>query len=239
VHRALFYRPFSCQDEPVVVSGRFAVRQIPLPVKCRSSCSSETDTDRQAMRTLRIVGIGTAILALPILGLIAYGSWETAHLVYPSPENESAFLHAYDSKAVVQPFMANEGFHEGRERGGGAGRKFVTHSACFYEYFAMQADRADSMMTAVNDDVLHRLILSRARILDQSGTSSAGFRYEYALGNSIGNISIRPLAPGAIHCNIPLPDGLKDVSLSIDVREEWFPQGVPLGVSRLLPDSDK
>jgi len=189
---------------------------------------------------MRILLVAAAVLGLPTVALIGYASWVNAHTHYPSPENESGFLRAYDSKAVVQPFIyREESLSEGRASGGGAGTKFVTHSAGFNEYFAMRADQADSLMVAVNHDVSTRLLLSGSRILSQSGTSSTGFRIEYATRNTIGAISIQPLAPGAVHRMMPLPDGLKDVSLNIDVREEWFPKGIPPGVVGLVPDSDR
>ncbi len=190
------------------------------------------------MRTLRVVGIGVAVLGLPIVAVIAYGSWVNAHMIYPSPENESAFLRSYDSKAVVQPFMALEGYSEGRESGGGAGTKFVTHSAGFDEYFTMRTDQRGSLMVALNYDVSQRLFLSRVRILNESGTGSSGFHFQYATGNTIGDLSIRPLAPGAVHRNMPLAPGLEDVAVNIDVREQWFPKGIPPGVARLLPESE-
>lgn len=191
------------------------------------------------MRTLRIVGIGAAVLGLPIVGLIAYANWVQAHMVYPSPQNESTFLRAYDPKAVVRPFFALEGYSESRESGGGAGTKFVTHSAGFGEHFTMRADQADSLMVAVNNDISQRLLLNGARILNQSWTPSIGFRYQYATGNSIGSLTVQPLSPGAIRRNMPLPSGLEDVSLNIDVREQWFPEGTPQGMAQLLPDSDR
>ena len=191
------------------------------------------------MRTLRILGTGAAVLGLPIVGLVAYASWVQAHMVYPGPQNESAFLRAYDLKAVARPFMAPDpSLSEGRESGGGAGTKFVAHSAGFDEYFTMRADQKGLLIVAVNDDISQRLILSGARILNQSGTPSTGFQFEYATGNTIGSITIKPISPGAVQRNMPLPTGLEDVSLNIAIREQWFPKGIPPGVSQLLPDSD-
>jgi len=141
---------------------------------------------------------------------------------------------------VVQPFTALEpSLSEGRELGGGAGTKFVTHSAGFDEYFTMRADQKDSLMAAVNLDVSQRLLGSGARILNQSGTPSTGSHFEYAIGNTIGSIAIQPISPGAVHRNMPLPDGFEDVTLDIALREQWFPKGIPPGVVRLLPDSDR
>jgi len=187
-----------------------------------------------------MVGIGAVVVALPIVGLISYASWESAHMVYPSLENESAFLRAYDPKVVLMPFIYEmQGYTEPGGIGGGAGTRFVTHSAHFGEYFAIRVERKDSLMAAVNENIAQRLLVSGAQILNESGTSSSGFRFDYKTRNTLGSVSIRPLSPGAVHRNMPLPDGLEDVSLDIEVREQWFVKGIPLGMDRLLPDSDR
>jgi hypothetical protein len=192
------------------------------------------------MRILRIVGIAAAVLALPILGLIAYAGWESAHMVYPSLENESAFLRAYDPKVVLMPFIYEmQGYTEPGGIGGGAGTKFVTHFAHFGEYFTIRADRKDSLMAAVNDNVTQRLRMSGARILNQSGTSSSGFHIDYESGKTIGSVAIQPLCPGAVHRNLPLPSGLEDVSLNLSVSEQWYPRGIPTGVHGSLSESDR
>ena len=192
------------------------------------------------MRIPRIVGIAAAVLALPIVGVISYASWQSAHTVYPSLENESAFLRAYDPKVALMPFIYEmQGYTEPGGIGGGAGTRFVTHYAHFGEYFAIRVERKDSLMAAVNENVAQRLRVSGARILNESGTPSSGFHFDYETRNTLGSVAIQPLSPGAVHRNMPLPDGLEDVSLNIDIRERWFPKGIPPGVSRVLPDSDR
>lgn len=192
------------------------------------------------MRILRIVGIAAWIVAVPIVCLIAYASWETAHMVYPGLENKSGFLRTYDPKMAVMPFIYEmQGYSEPGGIGAEAGTKFVTHFAHFGNYFTIREDRKDPLMAAVNDDVLQRLLIDRARILDHSGAASTGFHFVYATGNTMGSVTIHPLSPEAVHRNMPLPNGLEDVSLNIEVREQWFPNGIPSQSARLLPDSDR
>ncbi len=192
------------------------------------------------MRTLRVVAIGAAILGLPIVGLFAYGSWVNAHMMYPSLKNESAFLRAYDPKSVVRQFIyQHESYGEGDGSGGGAGTKFVMHDSHFDEHFTMRTDQKDPLMVAVGHDASQELTLNGAQILSQSGTPSTGFHFQYAIGNSIGSISIDPPAPGTVHRNMPLPDGFEDVSLNIDVREHWFPKGIPPETAQLSPETER
>lgn len=189
------------------------------------------------MRIRRVVGVVAVILGLPLAGLICHATWEKAHMVYPGLENESAFLRGYDSKAVVRPFMVPEDAGDAlRGSGGGAGVKFVTHSARFNENFAMRADQKKALMEAVRDDISQRLLMSGAQIINQSGTPSTGFRFAYKTGKTIGSGSVRPLGPRAIRRNMPLPEGLEDVALSMEFSEQWFPKGIPPGVTGLLPE---
>src|ERR1700748_3616036 len=140
------------------------------------------------MRILRIVESAAWIVAVPIVCLIAYASWETAHTVYPSLENKSDFLRTYDPKMAVMPFIYElQGYSEPGGIGGEAGTKFVTHFAHFGDYFTISADRKNPLMIAVNDDVQQRLLINDARILERSGTAATGFHLLYASGKTMGS----------------------------------------------------
>ena len=183
------------------------------------------------MRIPLIVACGAAVFGLPIIGLGTYGEWVNAHLHYPGPDNESAFLRGYDPKAVVEQYMTpNEHLGESRGSGGGAGVKSVTHSARFGEYFTIQKSLKGSFILAVNRDISQRLVVNGAQILREDGSPSTGFHFDYKTGNTVGSIAILPLAPEPDNRSMPLPDLLEDVVLNIDVSETWFPKGIPLGV---------
>ena len=135
------------------------------------------------MRILRIVAIGATVFGLAVAGILALDHLLRDQMYYPSAADESAFLRAYDSKRVVQPFMAShESFGEGRGSSQGAGRKSVTHDANFDEYFTMQTDREPALMTALRDDVSERLRHSGAQVINQYGSPSTGFHFDYRTG---------------------------------------------------------
>lgn len=181
------------------------------------------------MRILRIVAIGATVFGLAVAGILALDHWLRDQMYYPSAADESAFLRAYDSKRVVQPFMAShESFGEGRGSSQGAGRKSVTHDANFDEYFTMQTDREPALMTALRDDVSERLRHSGAQVINQYGSPSTGFHFDYRTANTIGSVSIHPLAQGKVQRNLPLEPGLEDVTLDIEIAEQWFPHGIPV-----------
>jgi hypothetical protein len=74
---------------------------------------------------------GLSVLLLAVCVVVAPGIWDQLHLLYPTPETESAFLKNYTPKSVIEQFEAHESSSYGRHSGGGAGRQFVTHTGGF------------------------------------------------------------------------------------------------------------
>jgi hypothetical protein len=189
------------------------------------------------MRILSKIAFGTvsAIVLLVLLAPIA-DKWLKARMYYPSFENKSAFLRAYSLKRVIEPYIAPPGGSGDIEgSGGGAGMNSVTHTADLAEHFTMRSVQKQSLMLAVDGDVAERLRMSGAQILSRNGSSSTGFDFKYSSGRTAGSISIHPLAPDKVQRNLPLADGLEDVALTVDIKEEWFPKGIPEEVARTLP----
>jgi hypothetical protein len=171
--------------------------------------------------------IGLSVLLLAICVAVAPRIWEQLHTLYPTPETESAFLKDYTPKSVIERFQADEGrgTSYGHHSGGGAGRKFVTHTAGFIWDFAMRSEKWISLMNALRDDVSAQLVDNGAQILSQSGDARDGFHFEYKLGNSIGTLTISPLSINSlIHRATPLGQGLVDVTARIEQMETWFPK---------------
>ena len=83
--------------------------------------------------------------------------------------------------------------------------------------------------------VICLLRMAGASIRSQNGTSSSGFLFNYTSGKTVGSVSIHPLALGVLHGNMPLQAGLEDMALSIEIKEEWYPNGIPAEVARALP----
>ena len=125
------------------------------------------DIEAVVMRTLRICWESASSKSWRVADrrtvIYLRRSGSTLTSVYPSSENESPFLRSIRPKGRFS-LSSRIRVDQGRWRGGGAGRKFVTHSAGFDEYFTMRADQTGSLIVAVNDDVLQRLLLSGASI---------------------------------------------------------------------------
>ena len=82
-------------------------------------------------------------------------------------------------------------------------------------------------MTALNNDVYQQLVANGAQILSQSGNPHDGFHFEYKIGNSMGYLTILPLAitsPLLVQRRAPLSEGMADVTVRIEQREMWFPK---------------
>jgi hypothetical protein len=170
-----------------------------------------------------LVALGTLIFT--ICALVGLQVWQRFHTLYPTPETKSAFLKSYTPKSVFESFEeAGEGSSYSDHKGGGAGSKFVTHSAGFEWHFAMRSERWMPLMDALRNDVYEQLVASGAEVLNQSGDAHSGFHFEYKLGNSFGAVTISPLRfDSRIHRVPPLSAGLVDADARIEQEETWFP----------------
>jgi len=169
--------------------------------------------------------VGLSILLLAVCVVVAPGIWDQLHTLYPTLETESAFLRNYTPKSVIERFDAEKGSSYGQHSGGGAGRKFVTHTGGFDWYFAIRSEKWMPLMNALRDDASAQLVVNGAQILIQTGDANNGFHFEYKLGKSIGTLTISPLAQTSlIHRATPLCKGLVDVTARIEQTETWFPK---------------
>jgi hypothetical protein len=170
-------------------------------------------------------------LWLPLFLLIIFGVvavpiiWNRLHTLYPTPETESTFLKNYTPKDVIERFEATDASSYARHSGGGAGRKFVTHSAGFDWHFEMRSENWMPLMTALRDDASAQLVGNGAQILIQSGNFRDGFHFEYKLGKSLGTLTISPLKKDSlVRRKAPLPEGVVYVTALIEQTEMWFPK---------------
>lgn len=166
-----------------------------------------------------------SVLLLMVSAGAFWMMWESSHLLYATPETESAFLKNYTPQHVIERFQCNESSSHGRGSGGGAGKDFVTHQASFNWFFAMRSDKLLPLMTALNDDLTAQLSLNGAQILSRSGDARTGFRYDYRLGKSIGSVTISPVSlDSGIHRATPLPKCMVDVATKVELAEKWYPK---------------
>jgi hypothetical protein len=151
--------------------------------------------------------------------------WVQAHTLYPSPQNESAFLKTYSPQPVVDKFKCIDCFAQAL--GGtsaAAGREFVRRTVNYDGTFALRQEQQLDLMTALRTDLLERLSANGAQVLRQTANAHEGFRVAYVCDKSAGMISILPV-------DILLPVGtgslmpqLEQVTLHIVIDERWYPQ---------------
>ena len=172
-------------------------------------------------RSILLLTVGS-IVAVPVVSVI----WYHLHILYPTPDTESAFLKNYTPRRVIKPFECNLPSWHGEEKGSGAGYKFVTHDAGFRWLFVMQSDGWMPLMGALGDDVSAQLLSNGAQTLSRSGDPRSGFYFDYRVGKSVGTVTIFPLAttPSDSVRGGPLPKGTVDVTVRIEVAEKWFPK---------------
>jgi len=164
------------------------------------------------------------VLLLMASAIAFWMMWNSPHLLYATPETESAFLKNYTPQHVIQRFRCNLPFSHADGSGGEAGTDFATHQAGFHWFFAMRSDDLLPLMTALNDDLAAQLRLNGAQILSRSGDTRTGFHYDYRLGKSVGNVTISPVAlDTGTHRAMPLPKYMVDVATKVDLVEKWYP----------------
>ena len=179
------------------------------------------------------VALGILISAMSLL--VGATVWQQLHMLYPTPETESAFLRNYTPKKVIERFEeAGEGSSYGNHKSGGAGTKYVTHSGGFEWHFTIRSEKWMALMDGLEDDVHAQLLGSGAQILNQIGDARDGFHFEYKLGKSFGAVTISPLRVNSgIHRATPHCPGLVDVDARIEQTETWFPKPPGLMMVRI------
>lgn len=153
--------------------------------------------------------------------------WNSTHLLYPTPETESAFLQHYTPEPVISSFKSNESSSSFRHGSSAAGRKYISNKAGFESLFVMPQKRWMPLMNALKEDASKQLIANGAYILAQSGDPQNGFRFDYKAGHVIGSVTILPLtvtSPSTVQRAVPLPAGLIDVTARIEQTEVWSPK---------------
>ena len=81
-------------------------------------------------------------------------------------------------------------------------------------------------MNALRNDVLQQLANNDAEVLSQSGILPGALRFDYRINQSIGSLIIWTLMNSQVQRNMPLPEGIDDVTVKIEQTEKWFPKGL-------------
>jgi hypothetical protein len=180
------------------------------------------------MKALQIAVTVTLAFILAILGGTALMEmWIRAHTLYPSPQNESAFLKSYSPQPLVDKFKCLACYSDS---GGGistaAGKHFVQRSSNYDATFGLRAGQQFDLMIALRSDLLGRLDAAGARVVRQTGNAHEGFRADYVSNNSVGSVSILPIATLRHEVAQGLPQGFEQVTLHLVIDERWYPNGI-------------
>ena len=166
-----------------------------------------------------IIGSAFIVLAAPVIR-------DQQQLLYPSPNSVSAFLKNYNPQRVTAKFQSDESSAMRADEGASAGPRFITNKWDFNPIFSMQFEKRIPLMNALGNDIYAQLLHCGAVVISRRGAPDEGFYFEYRLGKSVGAITVFPVSSDfRIRRNMPLPDGISDMSVRIEVTERWFPYG--------------
>lgn len=175
---------------------------------------------------MKLRPIAIALFSLMCLFAMA-GIFDHAFTYYPTPETESAFLKSYTPKPVIDQFREKKSSSWSGSMSAGAGHKFVTHEGGFEFHVVMRRENWVPLMNALQQDVLEQLAVNDAEVVNQTGNGQTGFRLDYRIDRTIGSLIILPVALNSrVQRNMPLPEGLEDVTVKIEQTEKWFPKGI-------------
>ena len=168
--------------------------------------------------------LAIALFAPVLLACVVGGVACNLGLYDATPETESAFLKSYTPEHVIDRFCEKEGSSHTRNFGSSSGRFFVPHDAGFEFFVVLRRENWLPLMNALRDDALQQLANNGAQVLSQSGNSQDGFSFDYKISQSTGSLRILPSATSShVQRNMPLPQGMEDVTVKIEQAEKWFP----------------
>ena len=145
-------------------------------------------------------------------------------MLYPSPENESAFLRRYSPEQVIKSFACNRSLASSNYKSSAAGWKYVSRKAGQEWILSVRAEDWMPLMDALKQDASEQLASNGAQILSENGGPRTGFHFDYKDGHIFGSLTILPLTvSSSVHRAKPLPQDLADISARIEQTEMWFP----------------
>ncbi len=187
-------------------------------------------------------GWAARILLLAVALVLVYIGLSFADhsfMVYPTPENQSAFYKNYDPDPVLKPFVSIHHVAEGfGSSGGSAGRKAAKLHREITKVFALQGTDRRTLMTLLNEDISSQLDRSGVQVTGMTGTEADGFQFRYLDKNGKGTVALKPVElvdPYEVRARSkshpekknlpPLCDGELPVRVTIVIDESWFRPG--------------
>lgn len=131
--------------------------------------------------------------ALLLAAVVACTYIGEALSVYPTPETESAFLKTYSPNSTIEQFKDAWVASMSSGHGAGAGFGYATHEENFEPIIVIRNEERIALIQNLRSDVASRLAMQNAEILEESGALDTGFKIRYALGKSLGTVTLSPL----------------------------------------------
>ena len=126
-----------------------------------------TEADGFQFRYVDKNGKGTVALIL-VCACLSFA--DHYFMVYPTPENQSAFYKTYDPDPVLNPFISIHHVASGGESSGGsAGRKPLKLHREITKVFALQGTDRRTLMTLLNEDISSQLDRSGMQVNRDDG----------------------------------------------------------------------
>jgi hypothetical protein len=142
-------------------------------------------------------GPAARIVLFAVLLVLAYACLDFAmrySLVYPTPENESAFYKTYDLDQPLQPFVSPRHVsQESASSGGSAGRNAARVQRMITKVFALQGVDRHDLMAALSINISSQLERSGVQVTGVTGTATDGFQFSYVERNGKGTVVLKPV----------------------------------------------
>jgi hypothetical protein len=161
-------------------------------------------------------------LAMAWTALLGWNQWLSAHRIMDGPGNETYLYRSYDPEQVIKQFRyEGENYGGGHSRGSRNSVKFIQHTQDFAPWFTMQANQEQELLNALREDIVLHLRMTGMTVVATNDKADGGFTYKYTSDASSGSISVQTPVHQMTMRRYPVPSGLNDVELKIDLEETW------------------
>ncbi len=139
-----------------------------------------------------------------------------------APGTKAALYRGYDPEQVIKQFRyEHESYGGGHSNGALTLIKSIHHIEDFTPMFTMQANQEQELLNALREDIVLHLRMTGMTVVTSNDDADGGFTYKYTSDNSHGSISVQTAVHQMTMRRYPVPSGLNDVELKIDLEETW------------------
>ena len=186
--------------------------------------------------------IAVAVVVVFFVGCVVVTGLTIANyysLVYPTPENQSAFYQTYDLDTALKSIVSIVHFGNGSEQAtASAGEKAATLHREINKAFGLQGLDRRGLMALLSADILLKIEHEGAQVTEISGSQNDGFHFRYVKRNGTGTVTLKPVGrvdpyeagafpisrPGGVYLQ-PLHNGELPVKVTVVIDEAWSRPG--------------